>query len=364
MGCPKSNFRPMLTTTDSTERVHWITAVSQVAVAGHGGRRLLSLLFAMVVCSLPWLFCLSLLARGEPVETAAAAGYASISLWISLAPWLIWRYDSRTLPRFLRRLRMVPGVMSENAERLGRQHCRSFRTTSIALSVIWTAIGLAVWYGTTCWVSGIGLHGPRDPLYWLAGVLASWAGYLCGIGCAGVVAMVRTMKDASTMQVHLEPLHCDGHGGLGFFGDCAIQTTGLFGSGLLFFPILIFGVASASNLRVWVYVLIAIFTAFVLASFLYPTYLVYRKSKDLRADAVSAISKTYRALADQLTQRLEGATESLANHYDELERLRRERRDALDVRAWPFQPTLLTAVLVQAAAPFIMLILKRLFGAP
>jgi hypothetical protein len=109
-------------------------------------------------------------------------------------------------------------------------------------------------------------------------------------------------EEAITLCV--DPLDRSGMGGLSIVTRLAIRTTMLASLGVLALP-LAFEMAVDGGLTPFVYALVLVYTGFILASFVYPTWVVHRKADELRNEK---LDRRRRAI-EQLRRRAEAASD-------------------------------------------------------
>lgn len=161
-------------------------------------------------------------------------------------------------------------------------------------------------------------------------------GVLSGLGLFSVAVTIHTIWEVSNLELHIEPLHPDGLGGLSVFGDFSIASTLLISNGALAIP-LSFDMVTSDLGSVIVYAGVGLYILFIILSFVYPTYRINRKAQALREEHLDQFRSKIRRLETELSENTQEADSSL---HDlelrlEIDRIRKEFQNYRDVRLYP-----------------------------
>lgn len=302
-----------------------------------------------------------LVVRGDAVPVGFLYSVASLAVVGCVGPYLIWYYDRRLYPTFLREF---AALTSESAMTdVGRRH-RSLlrRGWPIAAALAVVPIPVLVALGGP-YLAARGLYGLTDPVFLLVAAAVIWLGTLVGLGFLLVAVTVSTVRQAVREEIAIDPLHPDGLGGVSVVGRLSIRTTTLFSVGALLLPTLFdFAASVGPAATAVVYAMTAAYTLAILASFLYPTVVVYRRGDEIRSEVLDDLRRQYRTLKREAGEPVVGADTRQTDPATEakLRRVRREYEDYRTVRLYPFEPTVVARLVGSVLLPLAFLVIDTL----
>lgn len=317
-------------------------------------------LFASIIKSgtVPNIYLGVLLAfRWDSMPNSVVMGYICSYIWLNIGPYLIWRFDQRSLPSFRAEVRSIL-VNETTGDRILLSYCQIFRRWSLLAALPWAIFNTVVWAVTSTSTDRLGVFGLSDPLWWLGTLLAGWAGILTGIGFFGVILAVFATSKVSHCGILLEPLHHDNHAGLGCFGRFTIHTTVMFASGALFLPMVIAGIGPSDEMTCFVFLILAAFSGFVILSFATPIYSVHTNAVKIRNKSIDDLVTKYRELSMEISSgRIADTIRS--RKCEELTWLYHERWQYRHVRLYPIDVDTIMKLAVSVLLPFVLFLLNK-----
>lgn len=225
-------------------------------------------------------------------------------------------------------------------------------------------ISLILWVITVCVVyiqsssyifHKCGFDTYTHPLYLISIFVVAVHAILTGVGFRGVYAVLYlTQHICKNNTLHLNPYDSDGLGGLSIFGYLTIRTTLLFSSGAMFVPILL---SIAQYLGSWyslgVYLLVFLFTIFILMSFVVPNYHVYTWAKHERDSKLNNLGTELYRLSDVLLEDNPDQKE-----LSKFNNLRQYHNDFSKIHLFPFNIRIITGLSSSVLFPILMLLLQ------
>jgi hypothetical protein len=289
------------------------------------------------------------LAPGAVVEMVLA------TLFLNIAPVLIWRYDRKEMPNFFQEVSQLlqdEERLSEIAENYDGMIARDTKEVGAAFSTL-TVIFFVL---SSEAVSVLGITGLADPFYWIFLLLVAWVGFLGGMGATVVWATISSIKAVTDMEMRIDPLNPDQLGGLSVIGDFAIHTTIFLASGSLLVPMMIqFGLESSLA-----FIGVGFYSVMIAVSFFYPTYKTASEAQEQRSKELDNLREEYEDLTDSLQEARKEYGTASAEHNDlELSvlRNRREYKDYSDMKLYPFEKGVLAKMLIAATLPVVSILL-------
>lgn len=255
---------------------------------------------------------------------------------VVLGPYQAYKYDTSVLPEFftdVEELVADPDVPTLDDIKL--RAIRRFRTKHPVFVVLWTVAVVSVLPLNASYFASQGIVF-GSALYVVYLIFLIDFGVLSGLGLFSVAVTIHTIWDVSKLELHIEPLHPDGLGGLSVFGDFAIASTLLISNGALAIP-LSFDMVTSDLGGVIVYSGVGLYILFIITSFVYPTYRINRKAQALREEHLDQFRSKIRRLETNLSENTQKTNSSL---HDlelrlEIDRLRKEFQNYRDVRLYP-----------------------------
>jgi hypothetical protein len=220
----------------------------------------------------------------------------------------------------------------------------------------WVAITFAAFVSVEPFLSEyFGFRGFGDPMLWLAAVGVLSLGSLSAEGFVLVFNTFGLVRRLAAHELRLDPYAFDGVGGLDGVGRLTIGTTTLFSTGAFFVPGLV-SVASASDgvSIVYIYALILLFAAMVLASFIYPNWIIYRVAKKARDSDLRDVGRVLNACSDDLVN---GECDSLS--LQRFEMLQGHFRAMRETNLYPFGVGMFARLASSVLLPVVLAVLQR-----
>lgn len=341
---------------DDTHNRHWLSSALESRVATLFSNRLVASI--LIFGSLPWIYDIALFVlRSESTSLWVKMGYAGVSAWLSVGPYLVWRWHRNTIPDFFSNLSSVIND-KKCLEETRSWFQRNFQLCSLISSTIWAIISIVIWTLTTKHSDAIGIGSLGDPLYVIGCVIAAWGGVVGGIGFCGVLVMVWVILKLAKSPFTVDPLHHDGRGGITCFGDCAVETTLLFGTGVLFIPFILAVIAQSKEMHLYVWLVLVAWASLILMSFFVPIVAVSRTAKRARDAAITAIGNQYRGLMDATSGKSQ-ARDDMMQKYLRLEHLRWEFSEYKHISVYPVNTKILASLFLQAFLPIMIFLLRH-----
>jgi len=306
----------------------------------------------------------------DPSEasTAFLVGQALACLMVVPAPFDVWYYDERLLPKFFDDIELITATESHDAlDRLAKRYDTYYAKYWWVSTLVWVALVLTVFVVGQDYFRAQGI----DTLVERGAYLGFFCYWLLFAGLrshGGLITVFVIRAFAEEVTLDVDPLHPDGLGGLSTVGTFAIRMTIITSLGSLALP-LSFQVASHIAYEEVVYVGVALFVLLVALNFLYPTYKVNRRAQDLREKMLDSHRERIRKLEERLALLTEGEADlpddTLAETNDELleleiRRARREYEDYQNVQLYPLSIGIITRLVSSILLP-VCFILFELF---
>lgn len=284
-------------------------------------------------------------------------GYLGIAAWLFFAPYLIWHYDEKLMPDFFNKVRSV--INDDDALR------KLLVKYDTLFGKKWWNISLP-WSGLLCFVviknmnlSNVanGIGGYHDPWFWVVLACAFWTGLLSGVGIWGVIITVVAIFDISRYKLFIDPLQPDKLGGLSCFGYYAIGTTLLLSSGCFLVPYAFQVVTGDASLDIYIYIVLIIYSATILISFLLPTIIINNSAKDSRDLYLDEIRKKMNACVDSISSA--ATIEDKISLHMQRATLRDIYFEHKDVRLYPFEINILIKLITSVGLPLVFMLLQK-----
>ncbi|MEF8852447.1 MAG: hypothetical protein V5A28_08515 [Haloarculaceae archaeon] len=358
----------MVQTLDGDDRYDssdlWLTrVVDHVQRAGPVSPAAASLLVFGLVPSavLVWM----VITRWGRLSPGFLAGVLGVGIWLTIAPYLVWRYDSVTFPTFVE---LIADIVADEAAVLDltADYERLFTRRWFVPAIPTTVLGIPMMVLGRPFLRESASVTTADPLYWALVGVVLWLGVLIGIGVAGVATSVLVVRAFTDHEFDIAPLHPDGKGGLSAVGALAVRTTVLLSLGSFLLPIQFHYVAVAGSdlLRSLVYLLVAGYTAIIFLSFVYPVVTTNRYAERLRARNLENLRAEYyevKAESDRLAGGGEADGDLVAVEL-RAQRLRDEYRRYETVTLYPTDVTVLSRFAGSILLPLFFTVLDAFLG--
>lgn len=338
---------------------HWLSAIVESDWPIPTGNALLS--SAVTFGTVPnVLFVAYAHLRGGVVGSRFLFAIAMTVLLLNLGPYLVWYYDERVLPEFLRRAtELLPRErVDEYARRYDAFFARRWWPLSAGLSIL---MGYT-FVRSTSFLVRVGVFEAGGPFHYLIFALILWVGVVGGVGFHGVLTTLLLIWELSSEELSIDPLHPDKLGGLSVVGYYSIRTTVVFSFGSLFIP-LAYQFVTLSRYGHLIYVIVGVYTLFLLLSFVVPTVKVNRRANELRESVLDGLREEYRRVQAKLSRHGEIEVASDAR-LDELilemqaRRIRNEYEDYKQVRLYPLEVQILARLVGSVLLPLAFLLLE------
>lgn len=304
-------------------------------------------------------FLLYVAFNGHRVSRWFLVAQAFTVLWLNVGPYLIWYYDQRIMPTFSRKL----GRLLDDEERavaLGDHYDTMFSDWWWLCSVPLSGLMLAAFVRTQGSLAAAGVFDIGGPFYWLLLALVAWTGFVGGVGFSGVAVTLLYIRDVANEDLTIDPLHPDQLGGLSIVGYYAIRTTLMFSTGSLFLPLAL-QIALISEYTTLMYTIIVVYSVFIALSFVYPTYRIHLRARQLRDGILDDLRREYAAAKETVPgpgdRHEETSREELLLEL-QARRIRQEYEDYETVRLYPLQVDILVQLVGSIILPFLFLVLE------
>ena len=290
------------------------------------------------------------IAVGWPeMSVTFASAYLVAAVLLAALPSLIWYYDVRLLTRFAGRMTArveEQSVLVDCAE----PYDRRFSRWHPAIVLPWTALLLVVLVGSIPTLETQGIGGPTALPFWSVAAFFVWGGVLTGIGFHGAIITVSYIVAlVDRTELRIDPYHPDRLGGLSAVGYFAIRTTLLLSSGALLLP-LAFELAAGTPFQAPIYAAVVVYIGVIVASFVYPTWLVNRTAHHVRVKRLDDLGGEINALQRQLENARDHDVADVSTQL-ELQRLQQLYEDYRQTRLYPMSPSILTQLVGSVLLP-------------
>ncbi len=343
------------TATDYAYSPHWVSrAIRRIPIANP---LLASIIGFGTIPNL--VFVLYVLSNGHQVTTWFLIAQAFTVIALNVGPAVIWYYDAVVLPTFVEKLTELLAD-ADRAYVLGGTYDELFSTKWVLGSIPITGLFVAAFLNTQGELAAAGVFDVGGPFYWALFGFVTWAGILGGIGFSGVAVTLLFIHRVADEELTIDPLHPDGLGGLGQVGYYAIRTTMAFSVASLFLPLAI-QIAVIADYAVVVYTIVGLYTLFIALSFVYPTYRVHLRARELRERILDDLRHEYAAAKARLPPHDEVDGETTEDELLlelEVSRIRQEYEDYATVRLYPLQIDILLQLLGSVLLPIVFLVLE------
>ena len=275
----------------------------------------------------------------------------------SVAPYLIWYYDSHLFPEF--RTKVDPLIQADGVvAAIGkRYHTLLAKRWWIAAVLASLPIPVLLHVGDP-FLTQRGLFGGSDLLFWIVGGLLLWIGVIVGIGFLLVAITFLAIRDVAAEPLEIDPMHPDGLGGMSAIGQYAIRTTTLFSLGALLIPVqLQYAATVGEAATTLIYIMGSAYGLFIAGSFLYPTIKINRKAEAIRAEILDDLRQQYYTLKDRADEPTIGVSVDATDQATEqkLNRLQEEYREYRNVRLYPLQLPILIRLFTSVILPILLI---------
>jgi len=336
------------------EHTHWVSQQCEQGLFGYNfGPLVNGIVKFALVWDVIWLYVFA--SNWRSLTMPFVVSWLVMLFWVNIAPYLIWFYDEVVMPEFFNRFIEIAADPSEFA-RLAESHSEFYSRPHYLAAAFW-GIGVPVvaWSGTPVFQMQ-GLIAWMPLMY----VFAIYIGVvLGGPGFMGPIVTLHLIREISTIDLDIQPLHPDQLGGLSNVGYYSIRTTLLFSTASLFLP-LAFRFSATSSREVWIYLFVLIYITTVISSFVYPTYKINRAAATLRDEILEDIRTEYSSLQQQ-TLSIDDSIENV-NRRLEMQRLRAKYDDYKNVRLYPLQIDMLLQLAGSIFLPLLFVFVEAYLG--
>ncbi|AXG06743.1 hypothetical protein DU500_10060 [Haloplanus rubicundus] len=327
--------------------------------------------FLVAFVTLGWIPIVTSAVALDPSEasTAFLVGQALACLMVVPAPFDVWYYDERLLPKFFDDIQLITAASDyDTLERLATRFDTYYVKYWWVSTLVWVVLVLTVFVVGQDYFQAQGITTLVERGAYL-GFFCYWLLFAGLRSHGGLITVFVIYAFAEEVTLDVDPLHPDGLGGLSTVGTFAIRMTVITSLGSLALP-LSFQIANHIAYEEVVYIGVALFVLLVALNFIYPTYKVNRRAQELREEMLDAHRERIRKLEDRLALlATDGETElpddDLAETNDELleleiRRARREFDDYQNVQLYPLSIGIITRLVSSILLP-VLFILFELF---
>mgnify|MGYP000521893668 CR=1 FL=1 len=345
---------------DARERydhgTHWISAAVERGLPFGVDNRLVTavVVFNLVPDLLAAVYVLTQWGEWSVQFLAAAALFTA---WANLAPYLIWYYDQRVLPSFFHTVAEIV-VETDRLDELAVRYNEYYEGFRPLFALLWGGGFLAAGYFGAGVFEAQGMTGDGRIFLWTTLAYGAYVGGVLGeAGFSGTVTTLLLVREVAGLEFDIQPLHPDGLGGLSTVGEFAIRTTLLWSSASLLIPLSFQLIAGTGSLNVVMAGVTAGYVATILATFLYPTLLINRRSEEIRSRRLESLRREYLALQEQVDR---GDAEGMddVNRRLEMQQLRSQYDDYATVRLYPLQVGIFVRLAGSVLLPLFFLLLE------
>lgn len=293
-----------------------------------------------------------------------AVSHALAALVAVLGAPAVWYWERRVFVTFVTETRSL--VANEDAFRSVTERYRErFRSHYWLFTVPWTALIVGVVAMNVEFFRSVGISGYGDPVFWIYLAFAAWWGIVTGIGFFGAFVTVQCIRAVGDLELHIEPLHTDGLGGLSSIGSFAVWTTMLISLGSLTLP-LAFLLAAEGGYTSVVAVAVLLYVVTIAGSFLYPTIYIHHRAQRIRTEELEDRRERIRTLQREMddaavTSGDDGEMRETAKRL-EIQRLRDEYNEYDSVNLYPLSVNILIRLLSSVLLPVFLILFETFVG--
>lgn len=269
---------------------------------------------------------------------------------------LIWQYQAHVYPTFIERATSVtPYTDNQELQHIAQNFNQFFVDKYIYTVSLWLPIvcGACV-YNIGYWESQ-GVTGYGDPTFILYLLFAAWFAVITGVGLHMGLTTILCIRKIGELEFSIDPLHPDGLGGLSPIGYFAISTTTLLATGSLSLP-LGFAIAAAGDVAILLYAGIGIYISTIILSFVYPTFYINRRAKEIRERIVNQKRQQIKILRTEIMEADDESDVDLKQA--KLSTLRNEFNDYNRVNLYPMSLFILSRLVSSVILPLFFIMLE------
>jgi hypothetical protein len=279
--------------------------------------------------------------------------YEKIFLLLALSScWvytiLIWYAIRLVLPRFIIKVKKVLKKTPEIEAPIHQFCIQSFPVFIFWLLVLNTA------YALVCKkvIQHLGFTGFFDPFHLLFLLIVAYIEFITALGFMGItMEMLLINWFMKIEKFKLDPYYPDGMGGFSIFGYITIRATIMFSMGGLAIPLLISSARIIGTQgAIAVYMVIGVYTFFLLLSFVLPNYSVFKKATKERKRILKTLGAKLTHLSNNYIFSNELASDETHNFID----IHTLYYDIRSVHVFPFNLSILGALASSVLFPLIM----------
>lgn len=273
----------------------------------------------------------------------------------AVAPVLIWRYENVIFPTFIERATEVTPHDDNHALRAIAERHRAFFADMRATTGIWTGLLLTAVVLNRGYLLSLGLSGLTDPGFVVYIGFVIWMGAITAVGIRMAVTTVLCIREIGELEFSIDPLHPDGLGGLSTVGYFAIRTTTILSVGALALP-LAFDVVRVGGGGGIVYLVVAVYIALIIASFVFPTVYINQRANEIKSDILDSKRHRIHNLRAQLLA--EDDPETMEATQIKLEELRTEYDTYDGVSLYPLSVSVISRLVSSVLLPLFFLLIE------
>jgi hypothetical protein len=281
-----------------------------------------------------------------------------VIIWINLAPYMIYYYDSTLLPNFFED---VIDIFHDEKElsRLAQKYDNLFSKKYYLIVVPWTGLIIYICINAIKYYIDLKIIELFSFWYFFCLILVVWGAVLGGIIGHSVAITILAIKNLTKYEITINPYHSDFLGGLSSVGNFAIGTTLMLSSGSLFLP-LAFQLTSSYANQIAIYLAILIFIIFIILSFIYPTYIINQKAKLTRNNKINEIITDYQYMYREIMNEKNDINKCNLLCL-KLERLKELYLDYKKLSLYPFEIEVLLKLISSIILPVFFIYLETTF---
>jgi hypothetical protein len=292
----------------------------------------------------------------EEISFTFLVASAFTLLWVNIAPYLIWYYDEKVMPRFFIKISEIVSDTGE-LEDISVRYNRYYESYDYISGALWAGGFIFALYFGTSFLQSQGMSGDGEIFLWTTYLYGLYVGAVLGeAGFSGTITTLLLVREVSELQFDIQPLHPDGLGGMSTVGYYAIRTTVLWSTASLLIP-LSFQLISESSLNYVMITVVTVYIGTILFSFVYPTWKINRVGEERREQILDGIRTEYRRLEQKVSTEETTQMSNLSTQL-EMERLHRQYEDYNNVRLYPMEIRILTRLVGSLILPLIFMLVE------
>lgn len=249
--------------------------------------------FPIIVIFLPFIFRERMIF--STYTSSMWLGLISGSIWIYLAPYLIFQFYKRLATLSIE----LQSIISKNNDIYFWNALDTFKKTNI-FNVLWCVLICCALLLDVGYLNKFGIYGFGDPYLYVFILCIAYIAYFTGFGFKGVYVTIIIIKNLTKNKViTIDYFNADGSGGIKYLKGLSAFTARVFATGTLFIPILVDYILYTNNLYVKLILYLSIFlmVLFIASSFIIPVKLLIRHIESQKNEYLKKLLLKYKTVA-------------------------------------------------------------------